>query len=245
MPFILVSLGFSIYAFWPWDISEVTSVDIANSATHISISAHGVKDNPKSWSDKLQLAMTNKSMGNQQNISLDWRPFSKNPFICSVAAKRIGKKIGEKIAKVTSVKSIHAIGHSCGAFVVLGLCEGVKATTPSIKVQTTYLDPVSVYAGFFWQYGVNNFGRCGDFSDAYIDKEDTVPGSNQRLPNAYTFDVTQLRIEGHVDEDPHNWPTKYYLDAIKNELVPLYIDSGDKLDIIYPKGELSVLSTNL
>ncbi len=245
IPFILASLGFTIYTFWPRDISKVTNIDITNLTTHITISAHGVKDSPESWSDELQTIMSNKPISNQQNISLDWRPFSDNPFICSVSAKRIGRQIGEKIAKSTSIKSIHAIGHSCGAFVVLGLCQGVKATSNDIKIQTTYLAPVSVYAGLFWQYGINNFGSCGDFSTAYIDKNDTTPGSNQKQLNAHTFDVTQLRIKEQINVTPHNWPTKYYMKALKHGKTPLLLDSGEKLESIYPKGELSELDIKL
>ncbi len=239
VPFILVSLAFAIYAFWPRDMTEVTNIDLSKSTSHFIISVHGVKDSPESWSNELLTGMSQQDDSIQQNLSLDWRPFSENPFICSIAGKRIGNKIGKNLASSTSVKSIHAIGHSCGAFVVLGLCEGIKAINSDIKVQTTYLAPVSVYAGFFWQYGVNHFGDCGDFSDAYIDREDTVPGSNQRLPNAHTFDITQLRIKHQMSESPHNWPTRYYINALKNRQVPLYIDVGDKLDTIYPKGELS------
>ncbi len=240
VPFILGSIGFSIYSFWPRDVSKVTSIDILNSTTHITLSAHGVRDSSKSWSDELQSAMSKRSFGNQQNISLDWRPFSDNPLICSVLGKQIGHKIGEKIAKSSSIKSVHAIGHSCGSYIVLGLCQGLKATNYNIKIHTTYLAPVSIYAGFFWQYGINNFGNCGDFSDAYIDKSDTVPGSHQRLPHAHTFDITQLRIKHHVDVKPHNWPTKYYLDALNNEHIPLYVDSGDELNVTYPEGKISV-----
>lgn len=243
IPFILGSLGYVIYAFWPWDISNITNIKIVPSAGHISISAHGVNDSPASWSDDLQLAISKKTNQSQQSISLDWRPFSNNPLICSVIAKRIGKVIGEKIAQTDSVKSIHAIGHSCGAFVVFGLCEGVKASGRDIKIQTTYLDPVSVYAGFFWQYGVNNFGSCAGFSDAYIDTGDTVPGSNQTLHNAHTFDVTQVRLDHHSGEIPHNWPTIYYKDAYINDLVPLYINFGDKLNTMYPRGKLSVINS--
>lgn len=63
-------------------------------------------------------------------------------------AKKIGHQLGLRLLKETKVKSIHVIGHSCGAFVALGLCEAVKEQSSDIKIQTTYLDPVSVYAGY-------------------------------------------------------------------------------------------------
>ncbi len=228
IPFILGSLAFIIFAFWPRDLSGVTGFKLNPGAEYISISAHGVKDNHTSWSDKLQQIMGVKTAVKQQNISLDWQKFADDVLICSVSGKRIGYQLGKRIALETQTKLIHAVGHSCGSFVVLGLCEGAKEFNKEIKVQTTYLDPVSVYAGFFWQYGIEYFGSCADFSDTYIDTQDTVPGSNQNLPNSYTFDVTALKFDKKIQIAPHNWPTKYYLSAYEAEQIPLLISGNDE-----------------
>lgn len=75
----------------------------------------------------------------------------------------------------------------------LGLCEAVKEKNSAIQIQTTYLNPVSVYTGVLWDYGINKFGICADFSDSYIDIRDSVLGSNVNLPHTATFDVTDLR----------------------------------------------------
>jgi len=221
IPFILGSLGFIAYAFWPRDLSSVINIPLNSKAEFISISAHGVKDKPDSWSDELQkIIKQNKIVKVQQNISLNWSEFSDNVLICSVSAKRIGHAIGQRLFKETKVKSIHVIGHSCGAFVALGLCEAVKEKSSDIKIQTTYLDPVSVYAGVWWDYGIHKFGTCADFSDSYIDTRDGVPGSNVNLPHTATFDVTELGVKNN-NIQPHNWPTQYYLEAYTNKKVPL------------------------
>lgn len=221
IPFILGSLGFIVYVFWPKDLSSVINIPLNSKAEFISISAHGVKDNSDSWSDELQkLIKQNNNELVQQNISLNWSDFSDNVLICSVSAKKIGYEIGERLIKETKVKSIHAIGHSCGAFVALGLCEAIKEKSADIKIQTTYLDPVSVYAGVRWDYGIDKFGTCADFSDSYIDTRDGVPGSNNNLPYTATFDVTELGVK-NKNIQPHNWPTQYYLLAYRNKKVPL------------------------
>ena len=196
IPFLLGSVGITIYVYWPRDFSSVSQFSIDKRTEYITLSAHGVKDSPASWSDELQLLMAKHpysqlSEVNQQNQSIDWQAYSSNVFICSVAGKRIGIEIGKHLATQPDLKAIHAIGHSCGAFVILGICEGVKSINPKLIVQTTYLDPVSVYSGIFWDYGIDNFGSCSNFSDNYIDTRDTIPGSNQALPHVYTFDVTQ------------------------------------------------------
>ncbi len=246
IPFLLVTIGISIYAYWPRDFSSVTEFEITEGTQYITLSAHGVNDSPSSWSDELQQAMADKTypqlqLVTQQHQSIDWQHYSDNVFLCSVAGKKIGLEIGERLAKVASLKAIHAVGHSCGSFVVLGICEGLKSINSNILVQTSYLDPVSVYSGFYWDYGIEYFGSCADFTDNYIDTRDTVPGSNTPLPHGFTFDVTLLQTPEYSLVPPHAWPTRYYLNAYKAQQVPiLYLGNANSLQS-YKKGEFLVL----
>ena len=78
VPFIIGSIGFIVYAHWPRNYSSITTLDINDVSEYITISAHGVKDNSKSWSYALQVDMSLSSylkLQNiaQDNISLDWR----------------------------------------------------------------------------------------------------------------------------------------------------------------------------
>jgi len=233
VPFILISFGFAIYAYWPRDFTQTSSLNIKSDVEYIAISAHGVHDSPKSWSDELQKAIVETTYPQLHNvkiqsISLNWEKFSSDVFICSVAGRKIGYQIGKKIAQHKNIKGIHAIGHSCGAFVVLGICEAVKTSNKKILVQTTYLDPVSIYAGIQWNYGITHFGSCADFSDTYIDTDDSVPGSNQILPFSATTDVTSLKLKKEIP--PHAWPTRYYVDAYKSQKVPLFYNKSTKMN---------------
>lgn len=224
--FILTSLGLLAYVYWPRDFSSVTNFPVKDNIEYITLSAHGVNDTPMSWSNELQQLMSTsayKQLNNivQQNQSIDWQTHASNVFTCSVSGRKIGKEIGIRLAKQSNLKAIHAIGHSCGAFVTLGICEGAKSINPKLTIQTTYLDPVSVYSGVFWRYGIENFGRCSDFSDTYIDTRDTVPGSNIPLPLSFTFDVTAMQTEKDAKYPPHAWPTRFYLYAYKAKQVPV------------------------
>lgn len=234
VPFVLVSLVFLLFMHWPRDYQEVVNIDYAPDVEYLTLSAHGVKDTPASWSDALQSTFavvehSSFSKLKKQHISLSWQPYSDNVFICSVTGKNIGYELGEQIGKMPKLKAVHLVGHSCGSFVIFGLCESLKEQNSSIGIQTTYLDPVSVYSGIFWDYGLNNFGRCADFSDAYIDTEDSVPGSNQALPYVYTFDVTQTRVGDDLTYTPHQWPTIFYLNALKKNQVPIYYKSTPQI----------------
>jgi len=249
IPFILSTLGLLAYSFWPRDFDESTNFIIDENTEYITLSAHGVKDSPASWSNQLMSIMhqspsaTIKDL-HQQTISIDWQKFSNNVFICSTAGKQLGFEIGTKIAKQANIKGVHVIGHSCGAFVALGICQGVKSGNANIIVQSTYLDPVSVYGGVFWDYGLDNFGRCANFSDSYIDTEDSIPGSNQALPHSITFDVTSIRLDGEYKVPPHVWPTKYYIEAYKQEKVPIFFKAADNIKNSFPQSSMIIKHRN-
>jgi hypothetical protein len=110
-----------------------------------------------------------------------------------------------------------------------------QSINTSIKVQTTYLDPVSVYGGIFWNYGLDNFGRCANFSDSYIDTQDSIPGSNQVLPHSVTFDVTNIRLAAGYKIPPHVWPTKYYIESYKKGSVPIFFFVKNHIKNNFPK----------
>lgn len=241
--FFVATLGFLTYSFWPRDYSESSHLIIKENTEYITLSAHGVKDSPASWSDQLMSLMHQyppeqiKSL-HHQTISIDWQKFSKNVFICSTAGKKIGFDIGRKIANNTNIKGVHIIGHSCGAFITLGICQGVKSVSSDIIVQSTYLDPVSIYGGIFWNYGLEHFGQCANFSDSYIDTEDSIPGSNQALRHSVTFDVTKIKRGNKEKITPHIWPTIYYIESYKKELVPIFFNAGSSIDKSFPKSPM-------
>lgn len=249
IPFVLSTLGLLAYSFWPRDFTESTNFLINEKAAYITLSAHGVKDTPASWSDQLMILMLeypSKQVTNlhQQTVSIDWQDFSKNVFICSTAGKQLGVEIGTRIAKQTNIKGVHVIGHSCGAFVALGICQGVKSVNTNIVVQSTYLDPVSVYGGIFWDYGLEHFGSCANFSDSYIDTEDSIPGSNQALQHSITFDVTSIRLNGGYNIPPHVWPTKYYIESYKKEEVPIFFNTISNIKNSFPQSPMTLKHSN-
>jgi len=207
--FALGSAGFLAYIFWPQGFSDMSMPVPDPAARHIIVLSHGVRDTRKTWSDPLK-DILEKENETTQVISLDWTPYANSTFRCSVDGRRIGFEIGKRLAAGSRLKSVHLIGHSCGSFVVHGICEGIKDRREDISVQNTFLDPVSVLGGIFWDYGIDHFGACGDFSEAYIDTGDTIPGSNQLLPHTHTFDVTEVREKTGFSGLPHVWPTVYY-----------------------------------
>jgi len=238
--FTLVSLSILIMIYWPTSFNRITLDQFQTQKTHLVILAHGVRDNTEGWSKPLKNTLKNTEFDGDV-VDLDWSAYANKSMTCAVQGKRIGHLIGKKIAQNNNLKSVHLIAHSCGSFVIYGACEAIRHAdkTNSIQIQTTYLDPVSVY-GILWNYGVDNFGSCGDYSEAYIDTEDSVPGSNQLLPFTHTYDVTAVRHRSNSDIPPHLWPVAYYHQLVRDGLAP-DLHTNATLPSQKPVGELDVV----
>lgn len=217
--FLLVTLALLLYTYSPRDYGEMVRPAIAPESRRVTVIVHGLRDRLEQWAKPLREEL---EAGGYEGtaLALDWRPFSHSTMRCSVDGLRIGRELGRHLAAQPEVDFVHAVGHSCGSFVVLGICRGVRERRPSLRVQATYLDPVSIYGGLFWRWGINRFGECADFSEAYIDTGDTVPGSGEPLPNAYTTDVTGARLDSDSTTLPHMWPTTYYRGLVRAGIQP-------------------------
>jgi len=227
------------YIFWPTNLGEIPSLNFRQNAEHVVIISHGMRDDATTWSDKLKETLSARN-DNQQIVSLDWNPYAQSAFRCSVNGRRLGESLGKLLATSPNLRSLHLIAHSCGAFVSLGICEALRAHRSDVTVQSTFLDPVTVYGGAFWNFGINRFGGCADFSEAYIDTDDTVPGSNQLLPLTHTFDVTTARKRAGFEGPPHVWPTVYYLRRAQDRTI-LDLRADPSVLTRYPRNELEPL----
>lgn len=237
--FVLLSLSLMIYIYWPMSLDEAVFPDVDPGVEHIVVISHGLRDTAETWSDKLAATLSTDN-GKVQIISLDWNPYAQNTLRCSVDGKRLGESLGNHLAASSNLQSLHLIAHSCGAFVSLGICESLREHRSNVAVQSTYLDPVTVYGGLFWDFGLERFGTCADFSDAYIDTGDDVPGSNQLLPATHTFDVTAARSLASFDGPPHVWPTVYYRQLAQAGMAP-DLRSDPNVITTYPRNVLEVL----
>lgn len=245
VPFVVATLVIAIGIYWPTDESRFAFPNIAPATKTLTIAAHGLRDSPSSWAqrlaDQLNQSSTNTNLP-AQHFALDWSNDASNSFRCSVNGRRIGNALGAQVAKLPNLQRLHLIGHSCGSFVVYGICEAIREARPTAapKIHSSYLDPVSVYGGFFWDWGTKNFGRCADFADAYIDTEDQVPGSNVPLTNAHTFDVTAARKANKFEGHPHNWPAVIYPQLLAKGWMndqPI-----ERLSADFPRGKHTVIS---
>jgi hypothetical protein len=218
--FLIGSLVFFTIIYWPSHFDQLDLARYTTSKERVVLLAHGVRDDTRTWIDPLRAIFLRKEFDGDV-IPVDWSAYAKSSVRCAIEGKRIGELIGERLRNSRTIKFIHMIGHSCGAFVVYGACSAIKKTRPDIEIQATYLDPVSIY-GPLWNYGLKHFGHCADYGETYIDTEDDVRGSNELVPNTHTYDVTALRTPTHSHIRPHNWPTVYYLQLVETDRAPDY-----------------------
>lgn len=218
------SLCILVYANFPLPLGyQVKSVPIEEDAQEVIVLVHGKGDNPSSWADDFARQLRKELLGeHQQVVTVDWEEYSRDIFRSTLNGRRIGNELGGKLAGRKHIERLHLIGHSAGSFVVYGICETVKKMDPDIYVQTTYLDPVTVYRGIDWEYGTRHFGSCANVSDAYIDHDDGVPGSNSPLPHTHTFDVTGLKESAGYTGLPHLWPVQYYRREVLRHRLPFW-----------------------
>jgi hypothetical protein len=198
-----LAAGLLAYMFWPKNFDDIDFSQFSEAGPHSGVVAHGVNDNSQSWAKSFKDEFE-KNGYDGHVFTVDWQGYAKNTLRCAID----GKRIGERLAETPSLGSVHLIGHSCGSFVVYGACRAIIAKNRAIVVQTKYLDPVSIY-GLMWRYGINKFGSCADYGEAYIDTGDAIPGSHKLLPSTRTYDVTAARLRLGSTIYPHMWPTYY------------------------------------
>jgi len=240
IPFLIVSIGMIVYANWPRGFKNFELPIVHPDTEQVVFIVHGKDDDATTWAVELQKAYRSLGEDTTQVFTLDWTPYSDNFLRCSVDGRYIGRSLGKQLAAETKVKELHLIGHSAGAFVAYGLCEGAKQMNHSIQIQTTYLDPLGVYGAVIRDFGLDRLGDCADFSEAYIDIESGVPGSNEPLVNPHTFDVTTVRSDREFSGSAHIWPVHYYKSLLHDGNAPLWL-TNPKVRQRYPARQLTVV----
>ena len=238
LSFVLVNLALLAYLFWPRSYNAIDFSRFVPVQHHAIVLAHGVTDTPASWALPLREHFTGQ-VPDADLYALDWSAYALDPLRCAIDGSRIGRRIGEQLVRSKSLQSVHLIAHSCGSFVIYNICRAIKENHSAIRVQTTYLDPVSIYGPLF-NYGVDHFGDCADYSEAYIDTGDTIRGSNELLPHTHTYDVTAVRVRQGVTVNPHVWPTLYYQQLVSAGRAPM-LEATPDLAERKPRGVLEVV----
>ncbi len=238
IPFLLLSLGIFLYAFWPISLSQFQAPTLSSDSQYLFLAVHGVKDRAGGWAGELANFLANRERTenpSEQYIALDWNPYAQNTFRCAVDGQRIGEHYAAYLATKKQLRDLHLVAHSCGSFVIYGLCKQLKNLRPDINIQTIYLAPTTVYGGLFWHYGSSRFGSCADFSELFFDADDKVPGASHPLINAYNTEL--FTTSNSKKRSPHLRPIDYYRNKAQSGDARQLRDDA-QLAIDYPPGHL-------
>ncbi len=144
-----------------------------------------------------------------------WSPASDQRLRAAATAQTIGSRLGTTLAGVTTLRELHLIAHSSGAFMPDAICNAWRAANPApARVTMVLLDPFQIRGFVDWTWGTRQHGRCADFALAVVNTDDPAPSTNRSLGQAFNLDVTAHPERATFTRNGHYWPVQYYRDHL-------------------------------
>lgn len=163
----------------------------------------------------------------------DWSKWRGNIFNAAYNGQHVGKIVGRNLGlvghnkkeKKKQLKNIHIIGISVGAFAADSCIREYKKTVKYLLneqkqeiepafTRVTFLDPFTSRGVIGQNYGQKHFGKRADYCENYLNTDDPVPFTNDPLPHAFTFDVTESKerelFKPLQGDSMHSWPVAFY-----------------------------------
>ncbi len=152
-------------------------------------------------------------------VRYNWSPHSDSRLRTYANGIRVGESLGVELAKLASLKSVHLIAHSAGAYILEPLCESYRAATAGrpgrpARIRMTFLDPIGLRGPLDPGWGARHFGQCADEAEAFINTDDFAPATAEVLQHARTTDVTNDPARKQFGGGGHRWPVQYYINGL-------------------------------
>ncbi len=173
---------------------------------------HGSGDGPERWASPMveRLSPRVKVPSRVEWIAYDWRAAA----VDKLSAAERGQAEGAAIARVLRerpLSHVHVVAHSAGAHVAFGIEEAMASWPSRPTLHLTLLDPF-LGKGLDFDWGRTRFGARADFTEAFLNRGDGVPGTEAVVQAAHTFDVTNTSTKpsGLTGSQAHWWPIDAY-----------------------------------
>lgn len=165
----------------------------------------------------------------------DWSKWRGNTVRAAFDSQMVGKRIGKDLAERAILRrkafhELHVVGVSVGAFAADECIKEYVQTIqradkdhvildksthrPRTKTRLSLLDPFTSRGIFGQGYGAANFGKTSDFCEHFVNTDDPVPFTNDPLPHAFNYDITnsveRQSFTPLPGDNMHSWPTAYY-----------------------------------
>jgi hypothetical protein len=144
-----------------------------------------------------------------------WAPWSDDRFRTWPNGRRVGASLGEELATLPGLASVHLIAHSAGAYVLDPLCRAYRERGGAARLRMTFLDPIGFRGPLDPGWGARHHGECADEAEAFINTDDPAPATASPLRHARTTDVTGDPRRARFAEGGHRWPVQYYVEQLK------------------------------
>jgi hypothetical protein len=145
---------------------------------------------------------------------LRWSPESDERLRAAATARAVGQRVGAGLAALGTVRELHLVAHSVGAFMPDAICRELRTLPAPPRVTMVLLDPFQISGFVDWGFGARHHGECADFALAVMNLDDPAPATNRPLQQAFNLDVTADPARAGFDRNGHYWPVRYYLDHL-------------------------------
>ncbi len=210
---VLVAGALEVYARQPVP-APPPALDLPPGVTTLVLVIHGSadQDSPQLRDIVAGLTARYRDTPNAAVRFVNWAPASDQRLRAAATAQAVGRRIGESLGHLGTLRELHLIAHSSGTFMPDAICTAYRAGSPEpARVTMTLLDPFQIRGFVDWTYGAREHGRCADYTLAIINTDDPAPATNRPLAQAYNLDVTAHPERATFTRNGHYWPVQYYL----------------------------------
>jgi hypothetical protein len=191
-------------------------------AENLVFVSHGMRSsNEAEWVQEMGARIYGRKPSDWDVCLFDWSRDAAtfNPWTAYARAADHGRRLADDLAQ-EGYERIHFIAHSAGSNVVHNAIWSLRESDAQAEIHATFLDA----------YDPNGerseYGDGADFAEQYVHMGQ-LPGTNNVLSQAFTFDVTALDPDG---DDGHAWPYEWYIETIWREGerygFPLALEAG-------------------
>lgn len=211
----LVALGLQVYGVMPAGF-DVTTLGLPADTRHLVLLVHGSGGRDEPTLMALEDSLRGRETSGAVVVRYVWSPWSDARLRTYANGARVGASLGDELAGLPRLESIHLIAHSAGAYVLEPLCAAYRAQRPArgARIAMTYLDPIGFRGALDPGWGARNYGRCADAAEAFINTDDPAPATAAVLQHARTTDVTADPGRRKYNGGGHRWPVQYYFNHL-------------------------------
>lgn len=198
----------------------VPALDLPSGVQTLVLVIHGSADadNPLLAEIVSALATRYEDVPDAAVRFVHWAPESDERLRAAATARAVGRELGVTLAGIGTLREVHLVAHSSGAFMPDAICAAYRQGSASpARIAMTLLDPFQIRGFVDWTYGAREHGGCADFTLAVINTDDPAPATNRPLARAFNLDVTAHPGRATFDRNGHYWPLQYYRDYLVNQ----------------------------